>query len=576
MLTDNQLKSDLDLLWNKMRDGGLPNPLDSIEQLSFLIFMKRLDEEETRREQQAKRKGTPYKSLFVDKDGKPKSEYRWSQWTHRTGDDALQFVKTKVFPFIKQIGGKTSGFAQHMANAEFKINKPTLLQEACASLDELKVSQQNQDVQGDVYEYMLGKLGDAAGRNGQFRTPRHIIRMMVQMIDPQPTERICDPAAGTAGFLVNAYQYILEKHTNPASLEYDEQGFPHHLTGETLEPREREFLQTKALTGFDNDSGMTMLRIGAMNLMLHGIKEPNFRYTDTLGKSFDEAKRYDVILANPPFKGAIDSGDVNDTLPARCKKTELLFLHLFLRLLDMGGRCAAISPEGVLFGSSGAHVEARRKLIEENRLEAVIAMPSGVFKPYAGVSTAVLIFTRGGTTDRIWFYDMEHDGFSLDDKRQPVAENDIADILECWKNRTKPSFSANRAKRMDRLRAGLEPLKQRRLKFHAEINRLTFENAIAPADDEKTLVRLEGDREKLAALEAEIHPLQREFNQLSRQFWVTKAQVAEKRYDLSPSRYRQVEQDEESYEQPRVTLKRLQMLDSAMSSVAKELEQSLE
>ncbi len=493
MLTDSQLKSDIDALWNKMRDGGLPNPLDSIEQLSFLLFMKRLDEEETRREQQGKRKETPYNSLFVDKDGKPKPKYRWSQWTQRTGDDALQFVKTEVFPFIKQIGGKTSGFAQHMANAEFKINKPTLLQEACASLDQLKVSQQNQDVQGDVYEYMLGKLGDAAGRNGQFRTPRHIIRMMVQMIDPKATERICDPAAGTAGFLVNAYQYILEKHTNPASLEYDEQGFPHHLTGETLEPQEREFLQTRALSGFDNDSGMTMLRIGAMNLMLHGIKEPNFRYTDTLGKSFEEFKCYDVVLANPPFKGAIDSGDVNDTLPARCKKTELLFIHLFLRLLDMGGRCAAISPEGVLFGGSGAHVETRRKLIEENRLEAVISMPSGVFQT------------------------------------------------------------------------------QRRLQFHREINRLTFENAIAPADDEATLGRLEADQDNLAALEAEIHPLQREFKQLSRHFWVTKSHVEANRYDLSASRYRLIEQDENYYDPPQATLSRMLKLEQVMALELKEV-----
>ena len=573
MLTDSRLKSDVDALWNKMRDGGLPNPLDSIEQLSFLLFMKRLDEEETRREQQAKRKGTKYQSLFVDKDGKPKPEYRWSQWTQRTGEDGLQFVKTRVFPFIKQIGGKTSGFAQHMANAEFKINKATLLQEACATLDEMKVSQQNQDVQGDVYEYMLGKLGDAAGRNGQFRTPRHIIRMMVQMIDPKPTERICDPAAGTAGFLVNAYQYILEKHTNPASLEYDEQGFPHHLTGETLEQQEREFLQTKALTGFDNDSGMTMLRIGAMNMMLHGIKEPNFRYTDTLGKSFEEAKRYDVILANPPFKGAIDSGDVSDTLPARCKKTELLFIHLFLRLLDMGGRCAAISPEGVLFGGSGAHIETRKKLIEENRLEAVISMPSGVFKPYAGVSTAVLIFTRRGSTDRIWFYDMEHDGFSLDDKRQPVQDNDIPDILECWNNRSKPAFAAKRTKRLDQLRAAIEPLKRRRLQFHAEINRLTFENAIAPSDDEKTFAKLDADRDKLAVLEAEIHPLQREFNQLSRQFWVTKAQVAANRYDLSASRYRSLEQDETYYEAPSLTLSRLLKLENVMASEIRALEE---
>ena len=298
-------------------------------------------------------------------------------------------------------------------------------------------------------------------------------------------------------------------------------------------------------------------------------------YADTLGKSFDESKRYDVVLANPPFKGAIDSGDVNDTLPARCKKTELLFLHLFLRLLDMGGRCAAISPEGVLFGGTGAHVETRRKLIEENRLEAVISMPSGVFKPYAGVSAAVLIFTRGGTTDRIWFYDMEHDGFSLDDKRQPVPENDLPDILQCWKNRSKPAFAANRAKRLNQLREAIEPLKQRRMKFHAEINRLTFENAIAPADDETTLASLEVDRNKLAVLEAEIHPLQREFNQLSRQFWVTKAQVAEKRYDLSPSRYRPLEQDDAYYDSPNVTLSRLLKLENVMASEIVMLEKLL-
>jgi type I restriction enzyme M protein len=261
-----------------------------------------------------------------------------------------------------------------------------------------------------------------------------------------------------------------------------------------------------------------------------------------------------------------------DTLPTRYRKTELLFLHLFLRLLDMGGRCAAISPEGVLFGSTGAHIETRKKLIEENRLEAVISMPSGVFRPYAGVSTAVLIFTRGGTTDRIWFYDMEHEGFSLDDKRQPVAENDIPDILECWKNRTKPAFTASRTKRLAQLRAAIGPLTVRRLQFHAEINRLTFENAIAPADDETTLARLEVDREKLAALEAEIHPLQREFNQLSRHFWVTKEQVAAKRYDLSPSRYRPLEQDETYYDAPKVTLSRLFKLEKTMCSEVSELE----
>jgi len=309
-----------------------------------------------------------------------------------------------------------------------------------------------------------------------------------------------------------------------------------------------------------------MLRIGAMNLMLHGIAQPNYRYADTLGKAFTQTRCYDVVLANPPFKGAIDAGDVSDTLPGRYKKTELLFLHLFLRLLDMGGRCAAIVPDGVLFGSGGAHVETRKKLIEENRLEAVISMPSGVFKPYAGVSSAVLLFTRGGTTDNIWFYDMEHDGFSLDDKRQPVDENDIPDILACWRNRVNPVFAADRANRLAELGATIEPLKAQRLRFHADINRLTFENAIAPADDETTLALLEADRERLRSLEAEIHPLQREFNQLSRQVVVPKAQVVASKYDLSASRYRPIEQDAAYYDAPQVTLARLLELEEVMAS----------
>lgn len=342
-----------------------------------------------------------------------------------------------------------------------------------------------------------------------------------------------------------------------------------------MEPSEREFLQSKALTGFDNDSGMTMLRIGAMNLMLHGITEPDIRYTDTLGKAYNESKTYQVILANPPFKGAIDSGDVNTSLPVRCKKTELLFLHLFLRLLDMGGRCAAIVPDGVLFGSSGAHIDIRKKLIEENRLEGVVSMPSGVFRPYAGVSTAILIFTRGGTTGDIWFYDMEHDGFTLDDKRQPTEENDLQDILQCWKNRRSPDFTTARETRMDTLRAAIQPLKAKRLQFAAEINRLTFENAIAPAEDENTLTLLDADREKLAILEAEIQPLQREFNQLSRQFRVPVAQVRTNKYDLSASRYRPMEQDEVYYDSPNVTLARLLELEKVMASEVCSLEELL-
>ena len=441
MLTDTALRSQIDQLWDKLWSGGLSNPLDAIEQLSYLLFMKRLDDAENAREQAARRRDVEYESLFKD----PK--LRWSYWTNLKAEEALKFVKESVFPALKEMGSAGSSFELQMKEAEFKINKPSLLIEASKAIDAMRISQQNQDVQGDLYEYLLGKL-TTAKIAGQFRTPRHIIRMMVQMIAPRATERICDPAAGTAGFLVNAYQYILEQSTSKEILEYDEEGMPHHLTGDLLTSQEREFLQTKAIAGFDNDSGMTLLRIGSMNLMLHGVTHPNFRYADTLSKSFNEEKQYDVVLANPPFKGAIDSSDVNPTLPTRYRKTELLFLHLFLRLLEMGGRCAAISPDGVLFGSSKAHVETRRKLVEENRLDAVISMPSGVFRPYAGVSTAVMIFTKGITTDRIWFYDMEHDGFSLDDKRQRVAENDIPDILECWKHRHDAKLTQKRAQRL--------------------------------------------------------------------------------------------------------------------------------
>ena len=410
MLTDTTLRSAVEALWTKLWSGGLTNPLDAIEQLSFLLFLTRLDEREQDAERAATLRGKKFTPIF------PKSELRWSHWTQLPADAALKHVKEAVFPFIKTLGGAGGPFATQMENAEFKINKPSLLIESCKAIDAMQISAQNQDVQGDLYEYLLSKL-NTAGQNGQFRTPRHIIRMMVNMCDPRPGERICDPAAGTCGFLVNAWQHILETHTDARDITYDEEGYPHGLTGSKLTKDEWEFSQTKALTGFDSDSGMTMLRIGSMNLMLHGIAAPNFRYTDTLSKAFTEERLYDVVLANPPFKGAIDAADVNPTLPVKSKKTEILFLHLFLRLLENGGRAAVIVPDGVLFGSSSAQVEIRRKIIEENRLDGVISMPSGVFRPYAGVSTAVLIFTKGSATENIWFYDMEHDGYSLDDKR---------------------------------------------------------------------------------------------------------------------------------------------------------------
>ena len=466
-LTDPKLKSQIDQLWDKLWTGGLSNPLDAIEQLSFLLFMKRLDDEENRAEKQARLIGAAYQPRVP-------AEMRWSHWSQMKAEEALKHVKEAVFPWLRELGGEGSSFAAYMQNAEFKINKPSLLIEATKSIDQMQITQQNQDVQGDLYEYLLSHLS-IAGRSGQFRTPRHIIRLMVQMIDPKPNERIGDLASGTCGFPVNAYQYILETHTSPEVLTYDEDGWPHNLIGDRLTEAERAWLQTQAFRAYDNDSGMTMLRIGSMNLMLHGIEQPRFFYMDTLSKAFGETKAYDVILMNPPFKGAVDKNDLHPTLAVGTTKSELLFLHLILRALDMGGRCAVIVPDGVLFGSSKAHVAIRRKLIEENRLEGVVSMPSGVFKPYAGVSTAVLIFTRGATTDRIWFYDMEHDGFSLNDKRQPVAENDLPDILRCWQQRKDEAFKAERDRRLNELKAQVAPLKAERLKMQAELNRTMFD-----------------------------------------------------------------------------------------------------
>ncbi len=554
MLTNPILRSKVDALWDKLWSGGLPNPSDVIEQLSFLIFLKRLDEKEQDHERAARLRGEPFQPIFPD----PK--LRWSHWTQLPANQALRSVKERAFPFIKTLGG---AFAEHMAEAEFKIKNPAVLIEACKALDELQISAQNQDVQGDIFEYILSRL-NTAGQGGQFRTPRHIIRMMVKLVDPRPGERICDPAAGTCGFLVNAYQHILETHTRPDVLTYDEEGWPHFLVGDQLTREQHEFLQNEALTGYDSDSGMVMLRIGAMNLMLHGIERPNFHWMDTLSKSFNEEWHYDVVLANPPFKGAINATDVNSTLPARVKKTEILFLHLFLRLLENGGRAAVIVPDGVLFGSSKAHVEIRKQLIEENRLDGVVSMPRGVFRPYAGVSTAVLVFTRGGTTERIWFYDMEHDGFSLDDKRQKVPENDIPDLLECWAHRRDIKFAQKRAQRLAELQEQIAPLKADRLEHHAIIHRLKFEEVIAvDGDADAARAAREKAEAELADLQARIAPIEKEINQLGRQFWVTRDQVRANNYDLSASRYRQIEQEEVFYEKPAVTLDRMRQLETA-------------
>jgi type I restriction enzyme M protein len=568
LLTDPKLRSQVDALWDKFWTGGLANPLDAIEQFSYLLFLKQLEDRENAAERQAKRRGTAYEP-------KVPKEMRWSYWTQLKAEEALAHLKKEVFPNIVNLADEQSSFAQYMRNAECKISKPSLLIEACKLIDQMDISSQNQDVQGDIFEYMLGHLS-IAGRNGQFRTPRHIIRMMVQMTGPQPHERIGDLAAGTGGFLVNAYQYILEAHTSPTILEYDEAGFPHHLIGDKLTKEQAEALQSpKALRGFDNDAGMTMLRIGSMNLMLHGLESPQFFYTDTLSKQFEQAKEYDLILMNPPFKGAVDRNDVAPSLPDNTTKSELLFLHLVLRALDMGGRAAVIVPDGVLFGSSRAHVETRKKIIEENRLDGVISMPSGVFKPYAGVSTAILFLTRGGRTERIWFYDMAHDGFSLDDKRTPVTENDIPDVVECWKKRADKKFVESREKRIVELRTQLTPLKVERLNLRADINRLTFEHAIDPEADGKAADDLAACQKLLATLDAQIAAPQSEVDRLTRQFWVTKEQVEANKYDLSASRYRQADNDETYHEAPQVTLERLSHLEQIVIEEINELSKML-
>ncbi len=565
MLTDPKLKSQVDSLWDKIWSGGLSNPLDAIEQLSYLIFLKRLDDRETAAEKRAKLRNQEYVSPV------PRA-MRWQEWTQYPATEAFRHVKEFVFPHLKEMGVAGTSFHEYMQNAEFKISKPSLLIEATKTIDQMAISQQNQDVQGDLYEYLLSKL-NTAGRNGQFRTPRHIIRLMVRMMHPVPGERIADLAAGTCGFLVNAYQHLLATHTSATILQYDEAGEPHNLAGDLLKPAERDFLQKRAFRAFDNDAGMTMLRIGSMNLMLHGIEEPHFFLRDTLSKEYTEQRQYDLILMNPPFKGAIDKGDVHPQLPKTVSKTELLFLHRILLALDSGGRAAVIVPDGVLFGSSKAHTELRQLLVEQHRLDGVVSMPSGVFKPYAGVSTAILFFTKGAkSAEDIWFYDMAHDGFSLDDKRTPTAENDLADILESWQQRTTPTYRAEREGGIRRLRATLAPLKTERLALEKTIHELTFHAAIASEEDTAPRATLEAKQAELNDLNAQIAPIQSRYERLTRQFYVPKAAIKKNKYDLSASRYRPAEQDDRYHAPPRETLARLAELERIIGQTARELE----
>ncbi len=420
-----ELKSQINKLWDKFWSGGIANPLTAIEQISYLIFMRRLEDLDKIHEQRASVRKEKFKSIF---DGN--ENCRWSYWRHMNADDMLKHVRDVVFSFIKNLhDGEDVLFSQYMKDAVFMIPKPSLLQEAVSIIDDLHISEQNQDTQGDIYEYLLSEL-KSAGKNGQFRTPRHIIRMMVALVDPQIGQTICDPACGTGGFLINAYEHIVRKNTSEDIIKYDHDGTPHNLIGDKIVKREYwDLLRQKTFYGFDFDS--TMVRIGLMNMILHGIEHPNIRYADVLSRKFDQSVKYDVVLANPPFAGSVDKGDINDNFSSSTTKTELLFVELFYNILKTGGRAAVIVPNGILATSSNAHNELRKKLCENCQLEGIVTMPSGIFRPYSGVSTAVLIFTKGGKTEKVWFYEMENDGYTLDDKRDPLDEKgDIPDVIE--------------------------------------------------------------------------------------------------------------------------------------------------
>ena len=423
-----ELKNKIDGMWDVFAAGGLVNPLDVIEQVTYLMFIHDLDDTDNIRAKESAMLGLPYKSIFADEvqvgdrtiEG---SQLKWSVFHDFPAARMYSVMQEWVFPFIKNLhGDKNSAYSKYMDDAIFKLPTPLLLSKVVDALDDiyaLMAEVKDVDIRGDVYEYLLSKIAQS-GRNGQFRTPRHIIRMMVELMQPKPDDIICDPACGTSGFLVTAGEYLKEKHKE--EIFFDRQKKDHYMN--------------HMFHGFDMDR--TMLRIGAMNMMTHGVESPFIEYRDSLSDQNQDRDKYTLILANPPFKGSLDADTVSADLLKVCKtkKTELLFLAAFVRMLKVGGRCACIVPDGVLFGSSTAHKAIRKELIEENRLEAVISMPSGVFKPYAGVSTGILIFTKTGHggTDKVWFYDMTADGLSLDDKRTPVAENDISDIISRFHN----------------------------------------------------------------------------------------------------------------------------------------------
>lgn len=519
------LKSNIDKLWEEFWTGGITNPLTVIEQITFLMYARLLDMSETSDEKKSQRTGQPFKRRFNDQ----QQHLRWQNLKHiESADELLTTVRDGLFPYFKESSAESNEgtlFAEFMKDAQLMIQKPSLLVRARDMVDDLPLDKG--DTKGDLYEYLLGKL-TTAGINGQFRTPRHIIRAIIDMMNPSVTDRICDPACGTAGFLSTTYEFMLQKYSSPEGTftevvtnEKGEQEEQKLYTGDLL-AEHRQHVDSDMFHGFDFDA--TMLRIAAMNLVMHGVAQPDIHYQDTLSQGFIErfpqaAKEgFDLVLANPPFKGSLDEEDVDPEIlrTVKTKKTELLFVALILRMLKVGGRAAVIVPDGVLFGSSKAHQQLRKTLIEDNQLEAIVSLPSGVFKPYAGVSTAVMIFTKGGETGKVWFYDLQADGFSLDDKRTPLtgeASNDLPDLIVQWQDYSAKAISG-------------EPVEQW---------------------SDKT----------------------------SKAFLVDKADIASNKYDLSINRYKEVVYEEEEYDPPKEILQRLMDIETEIQNELKELETML-
>ena len=508
MLTGD-IRNQIDQLWNAFWIGGISNPLEVIEQITYLLFIRRLDELHTLEERKAARLKRPLeRSLFpegADPRGRPYQELRWSRFKNLAPAEMFTVVTEHVFPFLRSLGGDGSAYAGHMRDARFTIPTPALLARVVDMIDQ--VPMEDRDTKGDLYEYMLGKIA-TAGQNGQFRTPRHLIQLMVEMTAPLPRDLIVDPACGTAGFLVAAGEHLRQHH-------------PEMLRDDAL----RQHFHHAMFHGFDFDA--TMLRIGSMNMLLHGVENPDIRYRDSLAQDHaEDAGRYTMVLANPPFAGALDAATVAKDLAAivKTRKTELLFLALFLRLLRPGGRAAVIVPDGVLFGSSKAHKELRRMLVEDHKLNGVLSLPSGVFRPYAGVSTAILLFTRtdSGGTDGVWFYDMQADGWSLDDKRTPL---------------------------LPEAKLGPAPAEALDAAEHAKNN---LPDALARWNARDGAER---DRKRTA-----------------QSFVVPKAEIAAAGWDLSLNRYKQVVREEVAHRAPREILAELRRLEAEIGEGMKVLE----